>query len=1065
MERRREFETRRLRTVVFFWALALLLFAVGGCDKQLTRMEENHVRLQAMVAANARELATLSEQLHAGQGKINESIQALDADTRQVAAGVAVVQNEQRRLQETVTTGHEGLQGRIAQVQDTQHALQGQVTRVAEVTQGTAGDLTSLAREHAALYRTVQANQQELTGGLASVVGNQQRIQTGIGDLRQAGAALAGDIDAKHDTLCTTLRDNHQQLAERLGSVHLGQGQLVADIANVHTLVRTMAADLLTAHASMSDQLGANQEDLTRRIAGLSAGQERLQAGVGTLGGKADQAAAQLADTRSSLQETLHVSREVLTGQMAATLQNQQAMHTDVRDLGEKADKLAMNIDQVATEQTALHAALRANHDVVITAMAGLSDRHETLRHGLNRLDGKTDQVVAGLGAVTAQQQSLRQTVTSNHEIVAGNLAGVSETQTKLQTGVDRLDDKAEAIAAAQDHLRQTLQSQHRDMHAGIAGLAADQQTLRTQMEALAATSGQTARDVLANNTALTTRTAELAENQQTLKSGLDRLGQTTQQMATDVARMNAGQEVLHQALKTHSDKADRQVAGLAGDQEEMKAKLADNQRQMQESLDALAATTGQATLELLTFANSQVGSGQALQTAVAELGTRTGEVATKLANVAAGQSSLQDTLDRQGQAASARMTKLAEQQQQVQESLNTVTALTGQATLDVLALGQSLAGSTDTVRAGFATLGAQTDAVATKLAAVAAGQNSLSDALTRQGQGVSAQVARLAEEQQQVRNDLETLTALNGQTALDLLSMATRQDMIRAALPTYSDSLGTRLDLLADGQQQMHSGLDMLTATAGQTALDVLTMTTRQEAIRTALQSHDEASHVQLTQLVDQQQQMHSGLDIVTATTGQAALDTLALSSNQAQLGQAIQAGRRETADRLAALTQGQRSWSERLDAAQVQVVTLAGGIAALEQQIAGLQNLLLTGLQSTTALVDTTGQQRRQFEAKVSQDIQAVIESLGQLRQTQASLQEQILQVQKNTQGQTESIQSVLDQIKQRSNVNDRVRDRVPPVDNQAGAAVPAQPPAEVRVSSAAEKAPAPRGSEAAE
>ena len=89
MEGRRRPETRRLVTVVLlFCALAIPLFAVAGCGKQLARMEENQVKLQAMIAANAREIATVSSQLHTGQGKINQSIQDLDGDTRQVAANV-----------------------------------------------------------------------------------------------------------------------------------------------------------------------------------------------------------------------------------------------------------------------------------------------------------------------------------------------------------------------------------------------------------------------------------------------------------------------------------------------------------------------------------------------------------------------------------------------------------------------------------------------------------------------------------------------------------------------------------------------------------------------------------------------------------------------------------------------------------------------------------------------------------------------------------------------------------------------------------------------------------------
>jgi signal transduction histidine kinase len=80
-------------------------------------------------------------------------------------------------------------------------------------------------------------------------------------------------------------------------------------------------------------------------------------------------------------------------------------------------------------------------------------------------------------------------------------------------------------------------------------------------------------------------------------------------------------------------------------------------------------------------------------------------------------------------------------------------------------------------------------------------------------------------------------------------------------------------------------------------------------------------------------------------------------------------------------------------------------------------------------------------QFEAKVSQDIQAVIDSLAQLRQTQSLLQEQITQVQRSTQGQADSIRSAIEQMKPAPSVTEHVRDNGPA-------------PAEIKISAAAEK-----------
>jgi len=1242
------------------------LFAVTGCGKQLARMEENQTRLQAMIAANTRDLATISDQLHTGQGKIHDSLQTLDADTQQVAAAVGTVQQEQRQFRAAVAAGHEGLHNRIAKVQDSQQTLQGGVTGVAEVTQRTAADLTALAREHGTLHAVVQANQQELTGRLGAVTNNQQRIQTGLGDLRQASTGLARDIAsvaAKHDTLYATVQDNDRRLAERLTALADGTERVCANITHVDTLLQRMATDLAAGHTALQEQLGASRDGLATQIAALATQQQTLQAGVDTLDGKADRTAADLADTRSSLQDTLRVSREVLTGQMAASLQNQQTLHSNVQGLHDKADKMTEDIGEVAAGQTALHQTVQANHDVVLTAMAGLTDGQDTLRSSLTRLDGKADRTSGDLTALAQGQQSLYESVQANHDAVAAGLTGLAEGQTVLRDNVSTLDGKTEALAAAQNAFQQTLLSHRQAVNDGVAQLAQGQQTLRAQMESLAALATRTA-DSLAgvgdqqatlqqtlqnaaemlsekmNRTAaglsqlgqqqaalqeslrtghlaLTARATELADHQKALQNGIDGLAQATQRVSANCAAITAAQDVLHQTLTTRSNQATEQMKVVADLQEQMKgnlealtavagqaaldilalsngqtgltktvtagvtdlgtrtdkvaaeltavaagqnslqealarqgqtasgqmARLTEGQQQIQSGLDTLTATTGQASLDILAVQDGQAGLAQAVQTGVADLSQQTKEITTGLVAVAAAQNSLQDSLNRHGQAVSGQMAQVVEGQRQTHSGLETLTATTGQASLDILAVREGQAGLTQAVQTGVADLSRQTKEVTTGLAtvadaqnklqdslqrhgqnvasqmaqvvegqrqthsgldtltattgqasldilavrdgqadltqavqtgaadlstrtkeiaaglgAVAAAQSTLQDSLQRHGQNVSHQMAQVVEGQRQTHSGLETLTATTGQTALDILGVAERQEALKAAVQTQYETSATHLAALANQQEQMHSDLDTLTATAGQTALDVIAMTTRQEAIQAAVQGQGAALDARTAALANGQQQIQSDLEVVTATTGQASLDTLALGKSQGQLAQAVQAGRQETAGLLTALSQGQQNGAARLEAAQAQVATVTASIAALERQVASLQGLLQAGLQGTATLLGTTDQQRQQFETRVGHDLQAVIDSLAQLRQTQASLQDQIAQVQKSTQGQADNLRSVIEQIKATSNAGGRAPEPLPEVNDFTEESESRQPPADIRVGAAGEDAAVP-------
>jgi chromosome segregation ATPase len=203
-----------------------------------------------------------------------------------------------------------------------------------------------------------------------------------------------------------------------------------------------------------------------------------------------------------------------------------------------------------------------------------------------------------------------------------------------------------------------------------------------------------------------------------------------------------------------------------------------------------------------------------------------------------------------------------------------------------------------------------------------------------------------------------------------------------------------------------------------------------RQDAIAKAIQSHDESAAGRIAQLGDGQQKMQSGLDAVATTVGQTIRDIAALNENQAKSEQTAQVGREQVAVSLAEIARNQQGWIERFDAAQAKVQAMADSIATLDQQLGKLQGALQTGVQSTATLLDANGQQRQQFEAKIAQDVQAMIEAISQLRQAQAQLQEQMGQVHKSTQTQAETLKSAIDQIKQPA-VEAKVSDAVKPVE----------------------------------
>jgi chromosome segregation ATPase len=1008
------FEIKRwARLGVYLCAVAGTLFFVCGCGEQLTRMEDNQIKLQAMVAANARELATLSSQVHAGTAKLGEGIQNLDTQAQGIAAGVQTVQSDQRQLQETVVAGHLNLGARADALRAGQQSLAGQVTQVQDTAQRTVSDLTALAQHQAGLRETVLANQQELNTHMGVVVSNQQGIQAGVVRLHEADESLArslASVAGKQDALSATLQDNNAQLAERLTAIattqkttqdsiaanHEQVGNRLADLAQsqqrlqagVETLdgkMTRMNEDLAGAASTLQQRLATDHDTVTSRIAGLATGQQDLQTRIDVLNAKADKAASDSETAVASLQETLRAGHEVVAGQMAAGLQNQQTIRTAVQDLHSKTDALAGNLAVVATEQATAKGSARVHHDEIITAMAGLSDGHQSLRSGIEQIGNKSDTMASELAAAAQRQNTMQQTIVAGNEALAAHAAVVADHHRNTNAAIADLGVRTQqvstelgAMASAQDAFRRQQSNHNEAMTTRMTGFAEGQKALRGQVDLLTATTSQTALSMLTLNNSQATF-------QQAMQAGMNGLHERADQTAMNVKGMIELNSAMNQAIAAQA------------------ARMTENQQTMKTDIARMAGVVDRAYADLTAVSLAQ----DTLQSALA---TRSDEI-------------------------SGRVARLDNNQKDLAESLNVLTATAGQTALDVMGLATGHAELNRTIRAGNdtivtrtaaladnqKTLGSQLDVLtattsqtATDVIGASDRQNALAGMVRAYSDSATGHMAKLAENQQRMQSDLEVLTATAGQTALDVIEAAERQTRFAKAVQSHNDSTDVRMAKLDENQQKMQSGLDAVAATSQQTAQDLVAVTGQQDALALAIQSHDESVIGRIAKLDENQQKTQGGIETVATTAGQAVRDIATLSEIQGKSDQTAQAGRSEVTVRLTEIAQGQQSWIERFDAAQTRIQALADGIATLDQQVARLQGVLQTGAATTSAALDANGQQRQQFEAKIAQDVQAMIDALSQLRQTQAQLQEQMSQVHKSTQNQADTLKTTIEQLK---------------------------------------------------
>ena len=883
--KRREIAPQQIAVaLILFFALMILPFAAAGCGEQMTRMEDNQVKLQAMVAANARQLATISSQIHVNNADLQEGIQNLDQNDQSLAVQVTAVQDKQAQLHNTITSGDQALGRRMVALEENQQLLQDGVAQVADITQRTAADVTAVAREHATLHRLVQNNKQELAKNIATVANNQKTTHTGIGHLQQAG----------------------QHMAE----------QLV-----------TLANEQQTLHAATQSQT----QSLAERIAVVTQNQENLRALVNEVSNTTTQTAGDvtaLTTSQADIHKTLGTNQKIVTGQVAAVIENQQSVQASINDLHQKADLTTASLDELSSGQNVLRQSITANATTLNTQIGTLAENQRSIQTGISDLSDTTDRVAAG-------QATLHESVKAARNEIGMHAATLAENQRTLQNGVELLDAKTTqvaadltAVATTQDTLRQTVQGNDRAVRDQMKELADNQHALQSGLDTVTATTGQTALNVLAVGDGQ-------AKLEQTLQAGINDLADKTNALASNVGAMTAEQASLRESFEAASGDLDMQVA-----------KLADNQK--------------------------------TLQTGVSSLREQTDRIATDVVTAAAGQDTLLQAITSHNEATAHQFAQLAEGQDDLQGYLDIVTATAGQTALDLNTMGQTQTRLERNVAASLNALDQQTGQMTADLQAVTSAQKELQNSLKHHDQSVTEQVAGVVK-----------------------------------------------------GQEQIRTGLDTATATAGQTALDVIAVASKQETLEQSLQNHNVALGNQLTKLNDKQESMQACLDTVTATTGQVALDVISVDQGQAKLAEAIQADRQEVTARLAELARDRQQWSQRLDAAQANMETVAGSILTLEQRLASLQGTMQENLDGVATLLDADGNDRHEFETQLRQELQAMMESVSRLRETQTSLQKQIQQIQNTTQGQTDDILSAIEQL-QRKPSDLRLSDAGVPVES---------------------------------
>lgn len=987
MNARKAIDTRRsVMIAILLSALLATTFGAAGCGEQMARMQDNQVKLQAMVAANSRELATLSSQVHVSQSEIEKGFAQLDGSIQNADARIAAVQSEQAQLRQTVVANDQNLNEKVAQLADNQASLRDGISHVADITQRTNATINTVAKDQATLHQLVRNMKNEMGDSLTAVASNQQQTHAGIDRLHQADRDLVdliAAVTAKQDALQRLTQNHNEQLVGHLTTLSSDQGQLRNDVGDLRSLTQTVATDVTTIgneQTTLHDTVTNNTAALAEKIAVVWANQSSLQSVIDRVADTADATASDItamSQAQTTMQQAQASRHEALTGQLHSVVQNQDHLRAGINGLDEKATASHDRLTALASGQGAIQDTLRTNNDAVTAGLTSLANNHQDINNNVSALGERSDRLLTDLAAVAAEQTALQRVVSNSNE----NLASVAEGQTVLQRSVSNLDDKTTTVAT--------------DISSMSRRLTAVDESLKTNGETVVA------------------RLTALADNQQGLQAGINQVDERTSQVAAEQATM-------HQAIRSHNDASQGRMT-----------ELADNQRMIQTGLNTMTATTNQSALTVLAMGNRQSEMEQAMQSGIAGLAEQTQQLAS-------GQQTLNEALRDRSDSLGGQMVALSQKQEQIQSGLDSLATTTSQVAAGVASVNDHQTDQSQAMQANQQQLVARLDATADAQQQIREGLDTVTatttqtalDVLTvndvQSRQLALAQanqqqlVARLdatVQGQQQINEGLDTITATTTQTALDVLTVNDNQIGQAQAAQANQQQLIARLDTTVQGQQQIKGALDSVAATTTQTALDVLTGNDSQVQQSRTLQAGQQTIVSELSTVAQDQQKVRAGLEAVAATTTQVAEDVVTVGDNQVKLEQAVEANRHELVTKLAEIAQGQQQWLTRFDAAQANIETMATSITSLEQRVAKLQGTLQNSLSDLTTLLDAKQQQRAQFEETVRSDVQFMGDSLVQLKDAHSGLEKQIQKMQSSSETRNEALLSAIEQLQRKA------------------------------------------------
>jgi len=235
--------------------LAVLAAAVGlslaGCGKQMARIEENQLKVQALVELNAQQIGAIAQRIEENQHALQDAIGTVRNSAQKLASDLASVAGEHTKLQKMVRDNNLQMTDKIAMMEQGQQNLQAAIEDVRSGTGQVAADIVGLGDKQAKLEQMIEANSRTLVSKVAASVDALEQNLLKLKEILQNDTRNLADIvqviGQQQIEFEGKVERDIRGLAESMSAVEQNRAEFQKQVEEVQSNTQAMINNLTTA--------------------------------------------------------------------------------------------------------------------------------------------------------------------------------------------------------------------------------------------------------------------------------------------------------------------------------------------------------------------------------------------------------------------------------------------------------------------------------------------------------------------------------------------------------------------------------------------------------------------------------------------------------------------------------------------------------------------------------------------------------------------------------------------------------------------------------------------------